>query len=69
MNTNRNRAHRAAKAIRRYDLSGDARSNLIDLLTDARHWCDRHGESFADLDRMAYDHYVCEVIEQREGVP
>lgn len=30
---------------------------LIDLLTDARHWCDRHGQCFGDLDRIAYGHY------------
>jgi hypothetical protein len=37
------------------------REGLIDLLTDARHWCDRHGESFAALDETAYDHYVAEL--------
>ena len=34
------------------------REGLIDLLTDARHWCDRHGENFAALDRQAYQHYL-----------
>ncbi|HVX13092.1 MAG TPA: hypothetical protein VHC22_18050 [Pirellulales bacterium] len=37
-----------------------AREGMIDLLTDARHWCDRHGESFAQLDRIAYQHYIAE---------
>lgn len=37
------------------------REGLIDLLTDARHWCDRHGESFAELDRIAYQHYIAEL--------
>lgn len=36
------------------------RAGIIDLLTDARHWCDRHGESFAALDRIAYQHYLTE---------
>jgi hypothetical protein len=36
------------------------REGLIDLLTDARHWCDRHDESFADLDRIARQHYLAE---------
>ncbi|HVX16314.1 MAG TPA: hypothetical protein VHC22_34325 [Pirellulales bacterium] len=36
------------------------REGLIDLLTDARHWCDRKGESFAELDRIAYQHYIAE---------
>jgi hypothetical protein len=36
------------------------REGLIDLLTDARHWCDRAGEDFARLDRMASQHYIAE---------
>ena len=36
------------------------REGLIDLLTDARHWCDEHGEDFAKLDRLAREHYVVE---------
>jgi len=36
------------------------REGLIDLLTDARHWCDRNGESFDILDRIADQHYVNE---------
>jgi hypothetical protein len=42
------------------------REGLIDLLTDARHWCDRHGEDFAALDRMAYQHYLAELNEQHD---
>ena len=34
---------------------------LIALLADARHWCDRHGESFAALDRQAYQHYLTDM--------
>ncbi|MBY0461255.1 MAG: hypothetical protein K2V38_28355 [Gemmataceae bacterium] len=34
---------------------------LIDLLADARHWCDRHGHSFAHLNRLASHHYAAEV--------
>ncbi len=36
------------------------REGLIDLLTDARHWCDRKGQDFAALDRIAYRHYLDE---------
>lgn len=36
------------------------KEGLIDLLTDARHWCDRLGESFAELDRIANHHYIAE---------
>lgn len=34
--------------------------NVIDLLTDIRHVCDRYGWNFADLDRQAYQHYIAE---------
>lgn len=37
------------------------REGIIDLLTDARHWCDRHGEDFANLDRIAYQRYIAEL--------
>ena len=34
-----------AKAIARYgDRDPDPATNLIDLLADVRHWCDRHGQ-------------------------
>jgi hypothetical protein len=32
--------------------------NVIDLLTDVRHLCDKHGYDFAALDRTAYQHYL-----------
>ena len=38
-------------------------SILVDLLADARHWCDRHGWSFAALDRKAYQRYLGELGE------
>jgi hypothetical protein len=34
---------------------------LLDLLADARHWCDAAGLSFAEFDRRAYDHYLHEI--------
>lgn len=36
---------------------------LVDLLTDARHWCDLNGQSFSELDRRAYQHYLAEIHE------
>jgi len=33
---------------------------LIDLLADARHWCDRHGQDYARLDRLAPPHHPTE---------
>jgi len=40
---------------------GALSENLIDLLSGARHWCDANGESFAALDRQAYQHYLAEL--------
>jgi hypothetical protein len=31
---------------------------LVGLLADARLWCDRNGQSFAELDRRAYQQYL-----------
>ena len=45
---------------------GSRREGLIDLLTDARHWCDRNGESFATLDRLACQHYIAELNHEED---
>jgi hypothetical protein len=59
---NLQRSHRFAAALMalsdRYD--PDIRITLIDLLADARHWCDRTGKSFALFGRQAYQHYLAE---------
>ena len=34
---------------------------LVEVLADARHWCDAHGFDFAALDRRAYQHYLHEI--------
>lgn len=34
---------------------------IIDLLADLRHLCDAEGLDFAELDRMAHDHYKVEL--------
>jgi hypothetical protein len=59
LNDNRKRASRADEAITRY---GDdvSESNLIDLLTDAMHWCDQYGEDFARMLALAFQHYLSE---------
>jgi hypothetical protein len=36
---------------------------LVDLLTDARHWCDLNGQSFGELDQRAHQHYLAEIQE------
>jgi hypothetical protein len=42
----------------------DNATRCIDLLTDARHWCDLNCQNFAELDRQAYQHYLAELNEQ-----
>jgi len=60
MPTNQQRADRADKAIAKYgdDLS---ESNLIDLLTDAMHWCDGNGGDFQIALAQACRHYINEL--------
>lgn len=59
------RAARCAKILNRYGTDDDPETCLVDFLADARHWCDRYGEGFADLDRRAYQHYLAELHEER----
>jgi hypothetical protein len=42
---------------------------LVGLLTAARHWCGRHGHSYAELDRVADRHYCEEVATARRRKP
>jgi hypothetical protein len=63
--TNKARAARCGKALKRYGTDDTIRACLIDFLADARHWCDRSGEDYAALDRLAYDHYLTEIHEER----
>lgn len=64
--TNKQRAARVAKMLRQFNKYDLPESCLIDLLADARHWCDRHGKDYGKLDREAYNHYVTEIVEEQE---
>ncbi|MBL9118532.1 MAG: hypothetical protein JNL80_01300 [Phycisphaerae bacterium] len=59
--TNAHRARRFRAAIRCYGTDDTFVGSLTDLLADARHWCDWHGESFAAIDRRAHQIYLAEV--------
>ncbi len=62
----KDRSKRCAAAIRNYNgATDDGTTNLIDFLADARHWCDRNRESYAELDRQAYRHYLAELADAR----
>lgn len=63
--TNAERAARCQEALAGYNDEYDTIANLIDLLADARHWCDRQGQCYGDLDRLAHDHYLAELWEER----
>ncbi len=39
----------------------EAETNVIDLLTDLRHYCDRERLCLGDLDRIAHGHYTAEL--------
>jgi hypothetical protein len=36
----------------------DPVANIVDMLTDLRHLCDEQNDDFAELDKMAYRHYI-----------
>lgn len=59
--TNPKQRARALKKIltKIYDPYGE-HTNVIDVLADLRHLCDRYGYDFAQLDRTAYRHYLDE---------
>lgn len=47
---------------------GDAHTSdeedVIDFLTDLRHFCDQAGLDLSNLDRIAHDHYLAELAEE-----
>ena len=55
------RCHRIDLALAAY--SDDEPSNLIDLLTDAMHWCRMNGHDFAALLGTASMHFDHETIQ------
>ena len=68
MTTNKDRAHRIDKIALNYlgednNHPDDFEAAVRDILADVRHWCDKHGKSFADIDRIAYNNYSAEVSE------
>jgi hypothetical protein len=62
-NARRSNRFEVALMSLREEYDDDLPTTLIDLLADARHWCDRNDQSFAKLDRQAYQHYLAETHE------
>jgi len=54
------RARRFEHWLQRYDMNGSLIENLVDILVDARHWCDHQGQCIAQVDRLAHRHYLAE---------
>jgi hypothetical protein len=65
---NHRRADRCQLVLATYNDEWDTEANLIDLLADSRHWCDREERDFAKLDRLAHEHYLAE-LEGEQGGP
>jgi hypothetical protein len=68
MSTIRARSLRCEQALKsQYD--DDLVTNLIDLLTDAMHWCKCNGTDFQQAFDIAERHYQSETIEQTGVLP
>ena len=62
--TNNERAALAGAKIRAYSgPSDDPQSDVIDFLTDLRHYCDARGLDFVRLNNIAREHHEYEVAE------
>lgn len=61
---NARRAKAFDKAIEIYG-TGSPQEVLIDLLTDAQHWCDANGEDFHIALAMACRHYIHELNDEQ----
>jgi hypothetical protein len=62
----RERRDKAAEIIAGYG-NGDERENLVDLLTDAMHWCEGFGEPFDEFCDTARVHFAEESKTSRKG--
>ena len=63
--TNEGRARRSAEAIEAYS-DDDTRTNLVDFLADALHWCHLNGHCFEDVLDTARMHFEAELTEETE---
>ena len=58
--TNKYRAERCEKALRRCGTAFDLTDCLVDFLVDARHWCHQHGHDYAKFHGIADEYYTHE---------
>ena len=62
---NESRARRCDRVLAGYGDPGSLSENLIDLLTDAMHWCDASSLDFHISLAMACRHYVNELNDEQ----
>ena len=74
--SNHDRAARARHMLEAYrSFTGDgpcsSDEDVIDALTDLRHYCDQQDLSFWNRDAIAHDHYLAELEDERRpgGAP
>lgn len=63
-NTQRRSVARAAKSLEHYD-DREVKSNVIDLLTDLRHFADFYGFNMHELLDTSHVHYADELSDAR----
>jgi len=64
--TNKQRSERCGKMIATYS-DDDPRTNLIDWLADAMHWCNCNDDDFADVLDTAQIHFDVEISEAAQS--
>lgn len=64
--TNEQRSERCCRAIATYS-DDDPRTNLIDWLADAMHWCTCNDHDFADVLDTAQMHFDAEICEAAQS--
>ena len=58
MTPTQSRARKLERVLVTYDPQDEPLRTLVTLLADARHWCDRHGQDYSQLDRRGYLRYL-----------
>lgn len=60
------RAHNAERTLARHSLHDDLHTGLVDLLTDAMHWCDFTSNDFHFAFVQACRHYFHELNDEQQ---
>lgn len=63
------RARNCRRALIQYDTAFAPENCPVDFLANARHWCDRNGHSFLELDCKAFRPYREERLVANRRMP